>query len=226
MPAMPDVPNVLKLRVLFDLNGKTTQGVRLFFAWSGTAPTVGACASIAAKLFSELTTAGIAAAMTTTYAMKVIECYDLTTATAGEGEHNGTVTGTRAGNPLQVDAAFVTSYEIARRYRGGHPRSYWPFGTSADLTGPQAFKSASVTAFLAVVNTALAGFVGFTASGCTVGAHSSVSYYAGFTAIENPITHRYRNVPKLRLTPVVGQVNSVIGRNYVGSFRRRRFKVA
>jgi len=223
---LPDVANVLRCRILFTIAEKPTQGVRLFMRWAGTSPSAAALVALAEDLYNALVGATIATVMGTSTKLTEVILEDLTSATGNTGSYAHTTTGTRAGDALPADAAFVSSYEITRRYRGGHARSYWPFGTADDLTTRQTFKSASVTSFETVVADAIAAFTGHASGGCTIGVQVNVSYYEGFTVVTSPTTGRARNVPKLRDTPVVGTVLSITGRSYVGSFRRRRFKTS
>lgn len=224
MAPLPPVANVLKARILFRIGSKPTQGVRQFYRWSGTAPTSATLNTLAQDLYNAIVTAGFATVASTKVKLTGTELIDLTSAMGATGSYEATTTGARAGVALPAADCFVSSYEITRRYRGGHPRSYWPLGTDLDETGPQLFKSASVTAFTTFVEDINTGFVGTSVGGTTVGNHVAIAYYEGFTAVMNPLTGRYRNVPKLRTTPLVTNVTSIIGRNYIGSFRRRRVK--
>lgn len=226
MTPLPPAANVLRARVLFTIAGKQTQGVRMFFKWSGTAPTATALNTLAETLYNLLVSEGLPGLMSPTTTLSGVLLEDLSSSLGAEGSHEANYEGTRSTNPLPADAAAVTSYEIPRRYRGGHPRSYWPVGTSKDLTTPDSFTAAFVEEVQAFITSVVAGFVGQSEGGTVVGNHVSVSYYEGFTAVENPLTHRYRNVPTLRATPVITDVTAIITRNYVGSFRRRRFKTS
>jgi len=51
--------------------------------------------------------------------------------------------------------------------------------------------------------------------------HVNVSYYAGNTPVQNPITHRWRNVPNPRGAPVVDPIIGYTPENGIGSQRRR-----
>lgn len=226
MPPLPDVSHVLRARLFFTLNGKPEQGVRQFYRWTGTTPTPTALATLAHKLYTAFVGETIAGAMYTSNKFVGVQLEDLTSTTGATGSFAGTTDGTLTGEPVPVDACFVSSFEIPRRYRGGHPRSYWPFGYAGNLTSEQEWSTAAVAAWQTLVTDAIAAFVGQSSGGCTIGAHCVPSYYKGFTVVVSPTTGRARNIPKLRTTPIVTDVTDIIGRHYVGSFRRRRPKTS
>jgi hypothetical protein len=66
-----------------------------------------------------------------------------------------------------------------------------------------------------------AAVIGSTAGSTTITEHVNVSYYSGFTAVENPITHRWKNVSNPRSTPVVDNIQSWAIAGHVASQRRR-----
>jgi hypothetical protein len=225
MPALPDVANVIRARVLFTLAGKPTQGVRQFFRWSGTSPTSAALTTLAEDYYNALVGASIAGAFSNIYGLSSVELVDLSSEMGAEGVYAHRTTGTLTGTPLPVETAFVTEFGITRRYRGGHPKTFWPFGDSEKLQNPNTFTPSAVSDWQTVVTNGIAGFVGESSGGCTIGAHVCISYYKGFSVVTNPLTGRARNVPTLRTTPLVTNVTAIVGRERIGSQRRRREKV-
>lgn len=220
-PALPNVPHAFRLRLLWSVGAGTPFGVRLFYRWSGTAPTPGAATSLADSIYT-LAGGAFPSVIHPDIHQRQVILEDLTSDMGAVGEQTGTTEGTRTGGPLPIDAAFRTQYEIPRRYRGGRPASAWPLGTDTDLTSPNLWKPASITAFMEAVNSFLNGVTGQAADGCTIGEHINVSYYKGFTVITTPRTHRAKNVPTVRATPIVTTVEGVVPKHYIGSQRRRR----
>jgi hypothetical protein len=150
-----------------------------------------------------------------------IESVDLTSPTAAVDIKSISRVGTRAGGVLPAQICVVQSYGIARRYRGGHPRGYWPFGSDSDLSVDDIWIAGSVTAFdngLDAFFTAVAA-AGWAGAGTLT--HVNVSYFAGFTVVVSPTTGRARNVPTLRGSPVVDPVTSTTVRASIGTQRRR-----
>lgn len=150
-----------------------------------------------------------------------IETIDLTSPTAATATTAETIQGTRSSPYVAAGSCMVTSYEIGRRYRGGHPRGYWPPGVGSDLTNPNNWSTTYTGLCVTGYNAYFAALIAAGWSGAGTLTHVNVSYYEGFTVITNPITGRARNVPTLRVTPVVDAITSLIVRSTVGSQRRR-----
>jgi hypothetical protein len=213
------------MRLLFTIQGKEDQGIRLFYAYSGTPPTAANCNTFASQLLGYASD-NLPPIMSASNVVTGAIVEDLSSVTGGVGEASGSYPGTLATPDLPSQTAFVSSYEIPVRYRGGHPRSYWPFGTAAELSDENTWTTAFVDSVQSYTNTVIAGMVGQQAGSTTISAHIAISYFAGFTPVQNPLTKRYRNVPNLRPTPVTYDVTTILYRPYVGSLRRRRVKTS
>lgn len=222
MPPLPSVPNVIRARVFFTLNGKPTQGVRLFFRYSGTHPTTTALNTLAHDLYTAFVTATIAAVLGNDNKLTGVVLEDLNSTTGAVGSYFHTTNGTAGAEYLPPEVAFLVSNEIARRYRGGHSRTYWPFGTAANLSAPNSWAATFVTLVHTKVQAVYTTFIGKVAGGCTITAHVNVSYYSGFTSVQSPTTHRWRNIPTVRGAPLVDTITAVVARVEPASFRRRR----
>ena len=211
--------------MLWSIQGKEDQGLRMFFKYTGAAP------STADLLyFLGIIRAEADSALPTLYgADNVITGWiaeDLSSSTGAVAELTDSTAGTGAAEIVPPGTAVVSSYEISRRYRGGHPRSYWPLGLGADLQNDGTWTSGFVSSCQSAIDTVIDSLPAATHGSTTIVNQVNVSYYDGFTSVENPITHRYRNVPTLRATPLVDNVNSIVVRPYVGSLRRRRPKTS
>lgn len=131
---------------------------------------------------------------------------DLSSETGVTGSSITTSAGTKAGVSNPSNVAMCLTWEIARHYRGGHPRSYMAGTVSADIQGVNQWVSTVITAwdtaaggFLSTVNTAQPGG---TATGRLVA------------------VHRYRN--KLVLDPpLVSTITGVRVGSRIDSQRRR-----
>lgn len=193
---------------------------RFFVQYTGTAPVNADLNTFNGSVSSAYNT-NLKALVDTDTVLTQLESVDLTSATGAVATTAASVTGTRAGNTTPNEAAVVISYEISRRYRGGHPRGYWRAGVVTDLattrTWSTSFLSSLKTGYNAFMTSVLAA--GWTGAGTLT--HVNVSYYHGFTVVINPITGRARNVPSLRTTPVVDLVTDIICRPGVGTQRRR-----
>lgn len=193
---------------------------RFFLRYGGSAPTSAQLATFASTLNTAWST-NLKPLCQAQAALRRHDIEDLSSSTAAIGSAASLQGGTRTGTQLPGSTALVAAYQIARRYRGGHPRGYWPFGAEADLNSPQDWTAAFLTACTTGLNAYFAAAIAGGWTGAGTIDHVNVSYYNGFTVVTNPITGRARNVPKLRTTPVVDTVTNVVARNILGTQRRR-----
>lgn len=227
MPALPPVAGALRVRLLFTIGTKANQGIRYYLAWSGTAPTPAMLDTYGGDIVTAFSGAGRPqSVMNEQNELTGVILEDLTSDEAAVGEVGATVSGSVDSAALSADACVVQSLDISRRYRGGHPRTYWPLGSAADLVSNQAWSTTAVASFAAAIGAFATATQGITISGTNIGSQLNISYYQGFTPVLNPITGRYRNVPKLRVTPAVDDISSFRIESYVGSQRRRRNKIS
>lgn len=152
MPALPAVPNVVLVRLKGTVGGQTFNNI-LHLQYVGAAPTVADLTSIGTSIgtawntnFAPLHLAGTV--------LTGVDLADLTNQAAAAASVALNIPGTRTGSALPAQACVVVSWVINRRYRGGHPRSYFPFGAIADMLTNHTW----TTAFQTAVNTASNGF--------------------------------------------------------------------
>jgi hypothetical protein len=99
---------------------------------------------------------------------------------------------------LTANDCALLNIKIQRRYRGGKPRLYLPWGSDADVQDAQHWKSASITTFNSAILTHTNYVVGQTWAGGGFDHLVNVSYYQGFKVVTSPTTGRARNVSTLR----------------------------
>lgn len=197
MPPLPPVPGVLKVDHHYDIGSDLTALMRLHVSYSGTPPTNATCAALAHDLFTDFTTIFAPYAVSdVVFTSVAIE--DLSTSSGGVGSYTGSVAGTLTGAPTAAQVAALCNAQIARRYRGGKPRSYLPLGSISTMATPQTWTSTFVTNVNAALAQYLADIAVTTEAGCNLQKAVNVSFYSGFTAVTNPITGRTRDVPKVR----------------------------
>lgn len=225
MPALPSVSEVLRIQLRHS-NGTDTDVLdRLYWSYSGTAPSASGLNTMCSTLAGNWATT-MAPLAATTVALTEIVITDLSTDTSPQGTWSGTHAGTRSGASNSAATSVLGNFAIARRYRGGKPRIYLPYLSDTDITNPQQWFAASITALNTAWTTFMGDIVSALPSGTTNEGQVNVSYYNGFTAVENPITHRYRNVPTLRETPVQDAIVSTSFSLRLASQRRRLGKSA
>ena len=223
MPALPAVPNVLKVTLVGAAALDVDIVTRFFIGFAGSEPSVGQLSTFDVAVGNAWNT-NLAAWAAASFTLTEVNSVDLTSATAAASDDAVSHAGSRAGSGNANDDCFVMSYEIARRYRGGHPRGYWYLGVGGDRLNQEQW----TTGFVSNIDTQIGlFFTAVLAAGWALAgtlSHVNVSYKSGFTAVENPITGRYRNVPKTRAVPIVDPVTALIGRQRIGTQRRRNGK--
>lgn len=217
MPALPPVPNVLKL-ILSGFSGNSPWANILHFNFTGGPPVIGDLATWINSVEAAWV-AHISGIQNSQAHLTLIEAIDLTSASGAASSKIVNHAGTSTVAPLGNNSAIVIKKHISRRYRGGHPKTFLLTQDEGTLFDGDSFTNATVT------NTASAYFA-FTgactvvAGSITVGNEVNVSYYQGFHTVTRP-SGRVSNVPTLRVTPVVDLVLNVTVDPKVGSQRRR-----
>lgn len=193
MPALPSVPNVLKV-VIKGISGESTPinwANVLHFLWSGTAPTVTSATAIANNVITQWGT-HMAPEQVNNITMNEVDVIDLTSDTAAAVEIGADTPGTRGDDEIPANVAFLIDSEISRRYRGGHPRTYLIVGGNADFLDAAHWSTAFTAEVASHWDAFLGAVIGFASGGCLVGNQCSVSYVS---KEENPIPPYYRAVP-------------------------------
>ena len=128
---LPPVANVLRIR----LNGtnNTMPWVALFYwHYIGGAPT-GAQVSTFCGQVSGVYAATLVQAFNPVVAMNSVDAWDLSSPAGATGTGGTVHLGTRTGGPLPTSVAAVCGWKVNYRWRGGHPRTYWPAGCTTDV---------------------------------------------------------------------------------------------
>lgn len=222
MPALPSVSKVVRVDVNYSIYSDTNSKDRFFFQYTGAGPSA---ADLITFLNTCITSWGtnIKPLCSAFVATSTWQATDLTSPSAPQSIVASAVSGTRAGTAMAGGIAAVCRFKIARRYRGGHPRIYWPAGMAGDITaggiwsgGFQNSISAGTAAFIAACVAAPPASMG------TV-THVNVSYFQGFTNKTFP-SGRIKPVPTLRGTPAVDSVIAYVANPKVASQRRRNLE--
>jgi hypothetical protein len=194
---------------------------RFYLRYPGGAPSPSQLATLNNGIITAFS-AHIAPLTHTSKSLASVHTTDLSTSTSSQLETAGAVPGASGSPALPLMACVVASYGIGRRYRGGHPRGYWPMGTETDLATSGEWATASVSGFTSAVSQFFIDVTGIIWGVSEITTHVNVSYYQGFTVVTDPVTGRARNVPKLRSGgPMVDVISSVTARPIVGTQRRR-----
>lgn len=176
MPALPVVPQVCKFNISGTYHDSTWLNI-YYLHYVGTAPSSANIVDYLAGIIAEVD-AAYSAEMSADCQATLFEMWDLTSDTGAFGSGVVTIDGVRAGDFNPSNVCMVASMEIARRYRGGHPRKYLPWGTSGTMASGSTrdWDAGFVADCQTKFDTMCAGIVGITEGGTTWDSLVNVSY--------------------------------------------------
>jgi hypothetical protein len=221
MPPLPPAPSVIRISFQFVIGLDQTAGSRLFFKYTGGAPDAADCVTLASNAKAAADTYFLPL-MPASSAVNSATVTDLGSDTGAEGTSGTQEVGTRSGSELPAGTATLINYEIARRYRGGKPRTYFPFGCAPDLANASTWTTAFVDAVLTNVEAFIGEQIGATGGSTVISEHVNLSYYGPPNQIiTNPVTGRARTVSTRRAAPIIDNVTAITVPTKPSSQRRR-----
>lgn len=217
---LPPVANVVKVTNTCKGNdGRLIENV-LHFGYTGGPPSAADCVALATAFFNAWTS-DLVPQMPATSSLVSSTVLDLSSETGNEGtvDNGGTpIPGTKTGGVLPLHTCALVSKDIARRYRGGRPRSYLGVGVDADLTDDGDWSTAATGVFLNGYTAVVDAFNGAHSGSTTITAEVNVSYYGGAPTVEGKSVRRE--------TPVVDSILAYSMDQKVATQRKRVRKVA
>jgi hypothetical protein len=206
MPPLPPASQTLRTELEWSVGVDIAARSILFWRYSGGPPS----ASDASTLATEIYAAGTGFQPLYQEGISLIGCTvtDLSASDGAQATHEATAPGQREGTGLAGATAVLANYTIARRYRGGKPRNYFPWGVGQDLSNQQQWGQGFLTACTNAWTTFTGAVIGATGGSTAITSHANVSYYSGSRVVTSPTTGRARNVPIPRSTP---QVDTIVG---------------
>lgn len=220
MPALPPVPNVVSIEFLWEVGTDLNITSKLPFLYSGDPPDIAGIADIS-DAAAAAWEAHLQSLMSTSNVLASVQATDLA---AGDGLRHITdvgLNGTRSGSALTQTVCALVNHKLTARYRGGKPRSYFPWGTTTDLANPGAWDSTFITAVNSQFAAFIASMIGVPFDTTTLVNHSAISYYQG---VYPPVTlpsGRVKQAAKPRTTPVVYPIIESVLNPKLGTQRRR-----
>jgi hypothetical protein len=191
--------------------------------YTGGPPTNASLNTLATGISAAFST-NLSPLMSTTLALVGINIEDLTSGSAAQGNWSGSVAGTRAGVQATINDATLLNFTIARRYRGGKPRLYLPFGVNADQATDASWSAALQTAVNNGWTSFITAVIAVAGAGCTLTNQVNVSAYSGFASVQNPVTKRWKNIPMPRAGNATIDVVLSHSMNLVIGSQRRRLR--
>lgn len=224
MPPLPSPGPVLRCAFSVGTNASIEASSRIYIGYSGSAPSAGDLATFATAI-SSAWGSHIAPVVSSAESLHGVEVIDLSSASGNIGTWTGTVSGSRSGDELLASACMVMNHKIARRYRGGRPRTYLRCGVYSDLSGTNEWGADFLSATLSGWEDFISEVLATTGIGITSLQLLNVGYYEGNQVFLSP-SGRSRNIPQLRkvagvATPNVDAITSTVPALKVGSQRRR-----
>jgi len=216
---LPPAGKVIKIAHHFTVGSDAKAMSRIYWQYTGTTPNATTLKAIAEAVQAawEAHCQALTNSETTLTAIDVIdlsgsEAARYTLATSIKGSHLG---GCSAG------VCSLQNHSIPRRYRGGKPRTYWPWGSDSDRTSPQLWSATWVSNVNTKAGEYFAALAAIKSGGTELSTHCNVSYYHGFTNVSYGSPPKYRRVPTPRATPVVDTISASSCNSIPGSQRRR-----
>lgn len=212
MPALPVVAGVIKI-VQSGTIGTYNWANILHAQYSGGPPDTADLTTFAGALEASWAT-NIKTVQHTDTILTEISITDLASTSGANGVWTGSTAGTQSAQGNSGNASVLMNYPSSFRYRGGHPRTYWPPFTAGDLQDSAHWTASKVATFTTGCQAYLGLLYTSTYSSITLAGQCAVSYV---DKALNP-TKPYR-----RTTPIVMPItrNSFIIETRVASQRRR-----
>ena len=204
MPALPSVPNVVKIIV----NGLTGAAIDrvwnniLHASYSGAVPSESILSSIAQQIWNAWVDTGPIVLQTADTSLNSVEVIDLSSDTAASGFYDDggePAIGTNGEDPLPAQVCTLISYDQSRRYRGGHPRTYLNAGGDGNLLTMNQWNSGYITDVLSAWGDVMTGLSTASSGGFSLTGMVCVSYVDREV---NPVAPYRRTVPLVE--PILG----------------------
>jgi hypothetical protein len=195
-------------------------GSRFYLSYSGAAPSAANCSTLATDIATAWAT-DIASSISSVWTLVEVDVLDIATDSGASATVAVSHAGGGSSDAPTANTAINVEFGIARRYRGGKPRMFFPAAAASELADNAHWSAGFQSSF----NTAVAAF--FTAiEALTVGsmgtlAHVNLSYYSGFKNVTNS-SGRTRAAPTYRDVAALDTITGYATKAVVGSQRRRR----
>jgi hypothetical protein len=216
---LPDIPCV-RIQLGYTTVTSTKMGNRIYFSYTGGPPS-GADLNSLATAIEGAWAAHLASLVNNEMSLTNVVVEDIASYTGSTGAWSGISGGTRSGTQPPLQLAFNLQYQIARRYRGGKPKGYWPFGVDADMANAGQWSGTLASAVQSQFGAFITALGGLSEPSIALANHVNLSFKHLFTNITNS-SGREHAVPTYRATALHDLVVSYIAHLEISSQRRRR----
>lgn len=221
MPTPPAVPNVIKFRITGTLPTDAAWGVGLYCGYSGGTPSPADMLYFCEGIVGAWNTYIVPFQANTVHTL-ACDGIDLSSDDGAGNTADVDFPGGSEDAAVANQIAGIVKFDIARRYRGGKPKMYVP-GLNLGLVLDDSHWTDTAVNDIGSAFTTMSGIIAEIATaGIALVTVVNVSRYQGFLAVENPVTHRWRNIPAYRPSPLVDAVGGYTMDPLFGTQKRRR----
>lgn len=206
MAARPFVPGVIKVE-WFGTTGYYNWAVIHHVQWTGSTPSVAALTAFATTL-AGLWGTDMKGNYYSSLVLNTVTLTDISSATGNQGIDTPNTAGTNTAVGAASNAAILVNYPSSIRYRGGHPRTYWPAATYNSMVDDTHWSSSLVTSVNTFMTAIQNAYSTATSGGTNLAGQCAVSYVTGKAPRVTPL-----------VMPISGGAFTTVAR--VASQRRR-----
>ena len=204
MPALPHAAKTIKVDMHWTVGSDTSCLNRLHFRYTTAAPSAADLLTLATAVRTNFVL-GLSGYIESGVNLTSVYTQDIDSAVGNDATDTTQYSGAGSGGILPGSACTLMNHRIARRYRGGKPRTYLPLGGQANLQNQTSWTAAYQNSMNTGWATFIASIVGHTFGTTALDAFVNVSYYTG---------------KLLRVTPVVEPITASSCNAKIGSQRR------
>jgi hypothetical protein len=186
MAPLPPVTAIVKLDHIFTYGADTNIMCHLYFHYTSAPPTSVELTNWASSAGTAWT-ANMKSLQASTCTLNELIATDLATPTTQSGVANPQIAGGIASSDMTAATCAMVNLHIGRRYRGGHPRVYWPLGGAADLAAPNQWSTSWIGAFNTGFTAYVDALLNQASPALTCDTLANVSYRSGNAARPTPI---------------------------------------
>jgi hypothetical protein len=212
---------VIKVQLVWQIGTDGNCMNVLHYQYGGSAPAASDLTAIGNHMVASWGTAQ-GAVFSTRDSLANVILTDLAGTTGQQAEVVAGKAGTDISGAISQQSATVMAFEVNARYRGGHPRAYFPPMTTRVMQDGLHWTAAGASAFNSAIETFLSSIVGFASGATNVLQQVAISYYQGHTWSPPDHLGNYHKIPTRRSPPLVLPVTSWVTRTVIGNQRRRK----
>lgn len=225
MVALPPVANTLKVLLTYSLVTDANVTSKHYFTYSGGPPSASDCANLATSIAGDWGTY-LKPLLSTSYELTTVTVEDLNTLSGASGIDTPNTAGTRSGSINPIGLAALINWKISRRYRGGKPKTFAPFGVNADTSNNFQWSSTFANAVTSDYNSFIAAVAALSSGSTNLVAHVNVSYYQGYNPPVTLPSGKVKQTAKVRSSVPTPDVITTGTCNLRYSSQRRRTRAA